>query len=233
MRIDNKLILVVDDETKIVEVLRSYLVNSRYTVCAAYSGNEALEMFERVQPSLVVLDLMLPDICGEEVCRTIRKKSTVPIIMLTAKVEEEDILKGFDIGADDYILKPFSPRQLVARVGALLRRAAGDKKPPCGILLFNEGDLIIDTVKHEIKRSGEIINLTPVEFKILATMAKYPAKVFTREELIIFVFDGKFERFSRTIDTHVKNLRQKLEKDNKNPRFILTVHGIGYRFGGS
>lgn len=229
---DSKRILVVDDEDKIVEVVKSYLENSGYSVYTAFNGSQALEMYERVNPALIILDLMLPDLSGEEICRTIRKRSAVPIIMLTAKVEEEDILKGLDIGADDYVTKPFSPRQLVARVGALLRRVSGETVPLSGVLSFNDGALVIDTLKYEVRKGQNIVNLTPIEYKLLSTIVKYPSKVFTREELIAFAFGEDFEGYDRTVDTHIKNLRQKIEDDSKNPQFILTVHGVGYRFGG-
>ena len=227
-----KRILVVDDEPKIVEVVKSYLKNSGYNVFEAYNGKQAFELFEKVSPSLVVLDLMLPDITGEEICRSLRKKSRVPIIMLTARIEEEDILKGLDIGADDYITKPFSPRQLVARVAALLRRTEEDGALLTGILSFNDDDLIIDYKNHVVKKHGMEINITPNEYKMLTTMSRYPKKAFTREELISLVIGDDFAGFDRTIDTHTKNLRQKIETDPKNPQYILTVHGIGYRFGG-
>lgn len=227
-----KKILIVDDEPKIVEVVKSYLENSGYNVFEAYNGKQAFELFEKVNPNLVVLDLMLPDITGEEICWTLRKKSRVPIIMLTAKIEEEDILKGLDIGADDYVTKPFSPRQLVARVAALLRRTEEDGTPLTDILSFNNDDLIIDYKNYVIKKHGMEINITPNEYKILTTMSKYPKKAFTREELISLVIGDDFEGFDRTIDTHIKNLRQKIETDPKNPQYILTVHGVGYRFGG-
>jgi len=227
-----KKILVVDDEVKIVEVVKSYLENSGYSVTEAYNGKDALDKFEKVNPALVVLDLMLPDISGEEICKTIRKKSRVPIIMLTAKIEEEDILKGLNIGADDYITKPFSPRQLVARVKAVLRRASDTPVPLSNIMSFNDDDLVIDTLKYEVKKNGNIVNLTPNEYKLLMTMVRYPDKTFTREELICMVLGEDFDGYDRTIDTHIKNIRQKIESDPKNPKYILTVHGIGYRFGG-
>lgn len=227
-----KRILVVDDETKIVDVVKSYLESSGYPVSEAFDGKQALEMFERVNPALIILDLMLPDITGEEVCRTIRKRSMVPIIMLTAKVEEEHILKGLDIGADDYVTKPFSPRQLIARVGALLRRSTGDNLPLSGIVSFNKGDLVVDCSGYEVKKAGKILNLTPNEFKILFALIKYPTKVFTREELINAIKSEDADVYDRTIDTHIKNLRQKIETDSKNPVYIITVHGVGYRFGG-
>lgn len=227
-----KKILVVDDEEKIGEVVEAYLHHNGYRVVRALSGKEALEIFEKENPALIVLDLMLPDITGEEVCRTLRKKSRVPIIMLTAKVEEDDILKGLDIGADDYITKPFSPRELVARVTALFRRTSEEPIPLTNILEFNDGDLIINILKHEVKKGGKAIILTPNEYKILLTMIKYPAKAFTREELISIALGDDFDGFDRTIDAHIKNLRQKIETDPKNPLYILTVYGTGYRFGG-
>jgi len=227
-----KKILIVDDEKKIVEVAKSYLENSGYSVFEAYNGKEALDKFEKENPALVILDLMLPDITGEEICKALRKKSRVPIIMLTAKVEEEDVLKGLNIGADDYVTKPFSPRQLVARVEAVLRRAGDALVPLSSLISFNNDELVIDTLKYEVKRNGQIVNLTPNEYKLLLTMAKYPNKTFTREELIYMALGVDFDGYDRTIDTHIKNIRQKIESDPKNPKYILTVHGIGYRFGG-
>lgn len=232
MPVNNKRILVVDDEKKIVDVVKSYLENSGYSVIEAFNGKEALDKFDRFGPCLVVLDLMLPDVSGEDICKTIRKKSRVPIIMLTAKVEEEDILKGLNIGADDYVLKPFSPKQLVARVVAVLRRTEDDIVPLANILSYNDGDLLIDTLKYEIRKNDTALNLTPNEYKILMTLVKYPSKVFTREELVSMVLGGDYDGYDRTIDTHIKNLRQKIESDPKNPKYIITVHGIGYRFGG-
>lgn len=231
MVISGKKILVVDDEKKIVEVVKSYLEHGGYEVHDVYNGSQALNMFEIIDPSLIILDLMLPDISGEEICKIIRKKSRVPIIMLTAKVEEEDILKGLDIGADDYIIKPFSPKQLVARVGAVLRRTSEDPVPLSNIISFND-DLVIDNLKYEVRKNNSIVNLTPNEYKILMTLVKYPKKTFTREELISIALGEDFEGFDRTVDTHIKNLRQKIETDPKAPKYILTVHGIGYRFDG-
>jgi len=228
----NKNILVVDDEVKIVQVIKSYLENSGYTVYEAYTAKQALEKFQEVNPSLIVLDLMLPDMAGEDICRKLREKSRVPIIMLTAKVDEEDILRGLNIGADDYVTKPFSPRQLVARIDAVLRRSADSAAPLSDILSFNNGDIVINTQKYEVKRDGKAINLTPKEYKLLVTMAKHPDKVFTREELIYSVLGEDYDGYDRTIDTHIKNIRQKIEPDPRAPRYILTVHGIGYRFGG-
>lgn len=227
-----KKILIVDDEMKIVEVVKSYLENSGYSVYEAYNGKEALDKFEKVNPNLVILDLMLPDMTGEEICKALRKKSRVPIIMLTAKVEEEDVLRGLNIGADDYVTKPFSPRQLAARVEAVLRRASDALVPLSSLISFNNDELVIDTLKYQVKRYGKIINLTPNEYKLLLTLVKYPDKVFTREELISIALGDSYNGYERTIDTHIKNIRQKIEFDPKNPKYILTVHGIGYRFGG-
>jgi DNA-binding response OmpR family regulator len=232
MQKNSKKILVVDDEAKIVEVVKSYLENSGYSVVEAFDGGQALKVFDSSNPSLVILDLMLPDISGEEVCRILRKKSRVPIIMLTAKIEEEDILKGLNIGADDYVTKPFSPRQLVARVMAHLRRTEEESLPLTNIMSFND-DLTIDTVKYEVRKNGEVVNLTPNEYKLLMTMIKYPAKTFTREELVSMVLGEDYDGYDRTIDTHIKNLRQKIETDPKSSKYILTVHGVGYKFGGS
>ncbi len=227
-----KRILVVDDEINIVEVIKSYLENSGYEVLTAFDGKKALEIIEKEKLSLVVLDLMLPDIMGQDVCKTIRKRSNIPILMLTARIEEEDILKGLDIGADDYMTKPFRPKELVARVGALIRRYKGERMPLSGFLHFNDNDFVIDTLKQEVKKNGLVVNLTPVEYKIILNLAKNPLKVFTRDELINNIFGLDFDGYDRTIDTHIKNLRQKIEDNSRNPELIITVHGTGYRFGG-
>lgn len=232
MESDVKKILVVDDEEKIVEFVESYLENSGYDVYKAYTGNDALEIFHSKNISLILLDLMLPDISGEEICKKIRKVSKIPIIMLTAKIEEENILKGLAIGADDYITKPFSPRQLVARVKAILRRVEGEYFNIPNILSFCEGKLIINQTNYEVLKNNQHINLTPSEYKILLTLAKRPNKVFTREELINHAFEGDFIGFDRTIDSHIKNLRYKLETNPKQCKYILTIRGIGYKFGG-
>ncbi|WP_444644225.1 response regulator [Caproiciproducens sp. R1] len=229
MNRNRKRILVVDDEPKIVEVVTSYLEKSGYAVRGVFSGKEAYESFEREKPSLVILDWMLPDTTGEEICRMLRQKSDVPIIMLTAKVEEEDILHGLQIGADDYVTKPFSPRQLVARVEAVLRRTEGDSSP---VLSFRRGELIVDMDGYDVMLSGRPAGLTPNEFKIVGALARHPNKVFTREELIAIVSGDDFNGFDRVIDTHIKNIRQKIETDTRNPEYILTVHGVGYKFGG-
>ncbi len=227
-----KKVLVVDDEIKIVEIVKAYLEKNEYNVITAFNGKDAIKFFEREKPSLVILDLMLPDLSGEDVCRQIRKISSVPIIMLTAKVSEKDVINGLNIGADGYILKPFSPNELIARVSAILRRTKDTIDPLANIFNFNDNDLVIDVLKHEVKKSGNVVNLTPTEYKILLTLIKYSTKLFTREELISIVFDDYYDSFDRTIDSHIKNLRQKIETNSKNPQYILTVHGVGYKFGG-
>jgi len=174
---------------------------------------------------------MLPGLSGEEVCRAIRSVSRVPIIMLTAKSADESVVLGFDIGADDYVIKPFSPRQLMARIEAVLRRT-GDEVTLTNVLSFNGGELMIDGNRREVKKYGERVSLTPAEFNILFSLAKYPQKTFTREELILLALGDGYEGFDRVIDTHIKNIRQKIEPIPKEPRYIRTVHAVGYAFGG-
>ena len=223
-------VLIVDDEPKIAEVVGSYLRKAGFAPVYASSGAQALELFEKERPCLVVLDLMLPDISGEDVCRKLRARSRVPIIMLTAKVEDADAVKGLGLGADDYVTKPFSPRQLVARVEAVLRRAAGDASPLARVLSFGGDDLLIDAVAGEVRKGGMPVSVTPRELRILRVLAAHPGRVFSRDELIARALGDDFDGFDRTIDAHVKNLRQKIETDPRSPRYILTVHGIGYRF---
>lgn len=225
-----KSVLVVDDEPKIAEVVHSYLEKSGYKPICAQNGNDAMSLFEKHSPSLVILDLMLPDMTGEDICREIRRSSRVPIIMLTAKIGEEDIIKGLGLGADDYLTKPFSPRQLMARVEAVMRRASEDE-PLTEELRFNDGDLVIFVRQHEVYKRGVLVSLTPNEFNILLTLAKHPHRAYTREELIGQALKNDFDGFDRVIDTHIKNLRQKIEDNSKTPVYILTVHGTGYKFG--
>lgn len=229
---EKKRILVVDDEVKIVEVVKSYLEKEGYLVGVAYNGKEALEVFERFNPALAILDLMLPDMTGEAICAAIRKKSRIPIIMLTAKVDESSILNGFDLGTDDYVTKPFSPKQLVARVAALLRRTGDELVMMAKSYSYNREDLIVDDSKHEVRKKGVNVNLTPSEYKILLALINYNKKVFTREELVSITLGEDYDGFDRVIDSHIKNLRQKIETNPKEPEYILTVHGVGYRFGG-
>jgi len=220
----------VDDEAKILEVVRSYLGREGFEVHTAGTGTEALACFERVSPALIVLDLMLPDLPGEEVCRRVRRSSRVPIIMLTAKVEEADRLRGFALGADDYLVKPFSPRELVARAHALLRRSAREPLPLVSPLSFGGDELVLDFARQIVSRRGRRIGLTPKEYRLLLTLASHPGRVFARDELIRFAMGQDFSGFDRTVDAHIKNLRKKLEEDPNQPRYVLTVHGVGYRF---
>lgn len=224
----NKNILIVDDEKKIVEVIEAYLKRESYNIFKAYNGNDALSIFYKENIDLIILDLMLPDIKGEEICKEIRGVSEVPIIMLTAKVQEEDILNGFSIGSDDYMTKPFSPRQLVARVNAVIKRSVKNKDE---ILSFNNGDLLIDANNYDVMKCGEKVNLTATEFKILLILATNN-KVFTRGELLDKSMGDEFEVYDRVIDSHIKNIRHKIETNSKKPLYIKTVHGIGYKFGG-
>lgn len=227
-----KKVLVVDDEPKIIQVVSAYLEKEGYQVFAASSGDEALELNGRKAPDLIILDLRLPDLSGEEVCRRIRQRRDTPILMLTAKAEEEDKVQGLAIGADDYLTKPFSPRELVARVRAILRRVKAEREPQRDLISFDNGRVRIDVAKQEVSLNGEIITLTPNEYKLLLALARYPGRVYTRSELINKVQGYEYEGYDRTIDAHVKNLRQKIEEDPKNPRYILTVFGVGYKFGG-
>jgi two-component system alkaline phosphatase synthesis response regulator PhoP len=220
-------ILVVDDERKIVDLVRMYLEKDGYRVLAAYDGRQAVELSRRERPALVVLDLNLPEVDGLEVCRAIRRESAVPIVMLTARDEDTDKILGLELGADDYVTKPFSPRELVARVRAVLRRTQGaDAKNE----RIEAGDIVVDLPRHEARRSGEVLDLTPTEFRLLEVMAGDPGRVFTRLQLLDRVQGEAYEGYERTIDVHVKNLRQKLEKDSASPRYIITVHGVGYKF---
>lgn len=225
-------ILVIEDELKIADVVRSYLEKSGYVVYVAHDCATGQKLLDTKQPHLIVLDLMLPDMSGEAFCKQVRRKSRIPIIMLTAKVEEMDILRGLDIGADDYMTKPFSVKQLVARVQALLRRTSDEMIPLVNTLSFNNNDLVLEPQKHEVRKGGQLVSLTPNEFKILMVLVTYPNKVFTRDDLIVSALGRDFEGFDRTVDSHIKNIRQKIETDTKDPKYVLTVHGVGYRFGG-
>jgi len=227
-----KKVLVVDDEVKIIEVVKSYLECKDFIVLSAENGKQALNIFESENIALIVLDLMLPDMSGEEICMEIRKKSRVPIIMLTAKVEESDMLRGLNIGADDYITKPFSLKALYARIEAVLRRSSDDPVPLYNKTAFNNGDLEVDFESRTIKKNLAEINLTPNEFKILGALIKYPNKVFTREDIINVALGDEFEGYDRAVDSHIKNIRQKIESDPKNPVYVLTIYGVGYKFGG-
>jgi DNA-binding response OmpR family regulator len=221
-------ILIVEDEKKIADIVRGYLEKEGYRVRHAADGAEALKLLKE-EFDLVILDLMLPDMQGEELCGIIRENSDVPVIMLTARSAEEDRIKGLGIGADDYVVKPFSPRELVARVKAHLRRAGKTKKK---MLSFNRSVLKIDLDNREVLKEGSPVVLTPTEFKILVSLSENPGRVFSREQLVNIVQGYDFEGYDRTIDAHVKNLRHKIEKDSREPKFIRTVYGIGYKFTG-
>lgn len=225
-------VLVVDDEAMIREAVSSYLSKQGCHVFSADNGGDALAIFEREAVTFVILDLMLPDMSGEDVCRAIRKKSRAPVLMLTAKTQEEDVLNGLQIGADDYVTKPFSLRELYARMTAILRRTSDDLKPLAEKYSWNENDLNIDFEHSEARKKGALLSLTPSEWNILSALIRHPKKVFTREELIELVFGPDFDGYDRVIDTHIKNLRKKVEDNPKKPLYVKTVHGLGYKFGG-
>jgi DNA-binding response OmpR family regulator len=224
--------LVVDDERKIVDIVRAYLEREGYAVVTAADGQEALRAFRRERPALVVLDLMLPRVSGWDVCRAIRAESDVPIILLTARDDVTDKVLGLELGADDYVTKPFEPRELVARVRAHLRRAngsgAGRAEPA-----IHWGDVVVDRERREVRRGGEPIALTRSEFDIVALLAGSPGRVYTRLQLLEASQGDAYEGYERTIDSHVKNLRQKLEPDPRKPRYVLTVFGVGYKAAAS
>ena len=222
-----KRILIVDDEKEIVRTVRAYLNNEGFKTYAAYDGEQALRAWEEKQPDLIVLDLMLPKLSGIDVTKEIRKKSNTPIIMLTAKAAESDRIVGLELGADDYIVKPFSPRELVARVRAVLRRIEGVGSETEHIV---KSELKINLKTREVRIREEEIRLTSTEFDLLAFLAQHAGQVFTRLQLLHEVQGYTYDSFARTIDTHVKNLRRKIELDARAPQYILTVHGVGYRF---
>ncbi|HEX9028465.1 MAG TPA: response regulator transcription factor [Anaerolineales bacterium] len=223
----NELILVVDDEAPIVELAQDYLERAGFRVLRASDGVTALAVARRDQPDLIVLDLKLPGMDGLDVCRSLRRESDVPIIMLTARVEEADRLIGLELGADDYISKPFSPRELVARVRTVLRRAHGSMHQPG---LVRAADLEIDLEGHRVTRSGVPVKLSRIEFNLLAILAQHPGQIFSRAQLLDRLHGFAFDGYDRSIDAHIKNLRHKLESDPAEPRYVLTVYGIGYQF---
>lgn len=224
-----KTILVVDDEAKIVRLVRDYLEQAGFHVVTASNGRQALQAFRTEQPHLVILDLGLPEMDGLDVARQIRKESNLPIIMLTARVDEADRVAGLELGADDYVTKPFSPRELLARVRAVLRRTEKGEEPVAEVI--EAGDVRIDPVRRQVTVAGKPVELTPTEFDLLATMAREPGRVFTRLQLLEKVQGyAAYEGFERTIDAHIKNLRRKIEPDPRRPRYIQTVFGVGYRF---
>jgi two-component system alkaline phosphatase synthesis response regulator PhoP len=223
----NELILVVDDEAKIVKQARDYLEKGGFRVASAADGKTALAVARHERPDLIVLDLNLPEMDGLDVCRALRRESDVPVIMLTARVDEADRLIGLELGADDYITKPFSPRELVARVRAVLRRTQGGPRQPG---LIRAGELEIDLHGHRVTRGGEPLRLTRAEFNLLAVLAQHPGQTFSREQLLGRLHGVTYEGYDRSVDAHIKNLRRKLEPDPAEPRYVLTVYGVGYKF---
>ena len=223
-----KKILVIDDEPKIVEICCDYLKAAGFDVIVAGDGPQGLSQARTQKPDLVVLDLMLPGMDGLDVCRALRHDSEIPIIMLTARVEEADKLVGLELGADDYITKPFSPRELVARVRTVLRRAGGDPTSE----VIRVGEVTLDRTRYEVDLPNHIIPLTPTEFEILATLMSQPGRIFSRSQLLMAVHGVAFESYERAIDSHIRNLRRKLESAPQAGSYIVTVHGVGYKFEG-
>ena len=221
-----KRVLVVDDDAKTVELVKLYLNRDGYRVLTAYDGVESLRLARESRPDLIVLDLMLPGMDGLEVCRTLRDESDVPIIMLTARTTDEDKLTGLGLGADDYVTKPFSPRELAARIRTVLRRSAGERGPA----EIKRGEVVLSFFKQEASIDGRPLNLTPVEFKLLGVLIKEPGRVFSRAQLVEKALGYDYEGFDRTIDVHILNLRRKLEADPSHPKRIKTVYGAGYKF---
>jgi len=225
-------ILIVEDDTKIANVIKVYLQEAGFRVLHTDSGREAVQIALKERPLAVLLDLMLPDISGEEVCQEIKQYEDFPVIMVTSKYSEEERVAGFALGADDYVVKPFSPRELVYRVKAVIKRAnhtdAGEGKP----MSFNGGELVIDGQTYEVLVRGEPVKITSTEFKVLHTLAVNPTRVYPRDELVEKALGYQFEGYERSIDAHVKNLRRKIEADTRNPVYVQTVYGVGYRFSG-
>ena len=225
-----KNILIIEDEVQVSDVIKGYLQKEGYTVYTSTTGTNGMDLFKTIDFQLVILDLMLPDISGEEICKLIRQSSNVHIFMLTAKGSLNDRIEGLNIGADEYLIKPFSPRELTARVNALFRRIS--EPDPSNDYLFYDGYLGIDYEKRTVTVQDELIALTPNEFSILSTLVVNKGKVLSREQLIDKVFGADFAGFDRTIDVHIKNIRKKIEVDTKNPKYVITVLKVGYKFGG-
>lgn len=223
----SKKILVVDDEPEIVKLVRAYLEKAGFTVVSATEGHEAMAVFRHEHPNLVILDLNLPGMDGLDVCRALRRSSDVPIIMLTARIEETDRLIGLELGADDYVVKPFSPREIVARTRAVLRRSEGEPVRPD---VLTSGDLSLDLIRRTATLAGGTLELTTMEFDLLALLIMHPGQVFTRIQLLERLQEQFYPGYERTIDVHIMNLRKKLDDDPKKPRYIGTVRGVGYHF---
>jgi len=227
-----KTILVVEDDRKIAKVVKVYLEGEGFRVFTAEKGKEALDIALKEPLSLVILDLMLPDMSGEEICQELKEIGDLPVIMLTAKSSEEERVAGFGLGADDYVVKPFSPRELMARVKAVMKRSQKQDISDKGPISFNKGKLSIDSRSYEVRNKDLLLTLTPTEFKILSVLAGSPGRVFTRGELVDSALGYQFEGYERSIDAHIKNIRQKIEDDPRSPLFISTVYGVGYKFSG-
>jgi len=221
-----KKILVVDDEKKIVDILKAYLERDGYQVITSYDGQSALDLARSNSPDLIILDLMLPEVSGWDVCRELRKEADVPIIMLTARDDTTDKIIGLELGADDYVTKPFDPKEIISRVRAVLRRSEGKAVSKA---ILTVGDIIIDTEKRLVRRGDLNIELTPIEFDILRVMAENPGRVYSRMQLLDKVQGDAYEGYERTVDSHIKNLRKKLELDSEHPEYIITIYGVGYK----
>jgi DNA-binding response OmpR family regulator len=228
----NERVLVVDDEPSVHVVVRAYLEREGFVVLSAADGREGLRLAEERRPALIVLDLMLPDVSGEELAREVRRRSDVPILMLTARSAEEDRIAGLELGADDYLTKPFSARELVARIKAVLRRAPDNEDAPLlARMHLDDGSLVLDTDRHEVTVAGEDVALTASEFRLLVALARHPGRVYSRAELVERLQGDDGAGHARTIDRHVKNLRRKLGDDPRDPRYVVTVQGVGYKLG--
>jgi two-component system OmpR family response regulator len=225
-------ILLVEDDKKIARIVKVYLEDAGYKVVQVERGKDAITFARKELPLAVILDLMLPDISGEEVCQELKEMGDFPIIMLTAKYSEEERVAGFALGADDYVVKPFSPRELVYRMKAVLRRSQKGDGEVLEPMSFNNGSLVIDGQGYEVKKNGQLLKITPTEFKVLYSLASAPGKVFTREDLVEKALGYQFEGYERSIDAHIKNIRYKIEDDPRSPAFIITIYGVGYRFSG-
>ncbi|BAI79798.1 two-component system, OmpR family, response regulator [Deferribacter desulfuricans SSM1] len=222
-------IFIIEDDKKIANIVSSYLKHEGVEVFHFINGKEALDAVIELNPDLIILDLMLPDISGEELCQDIKEMVDIPIIMLTAKSSEEEKLAGFALGADDYVTKPFSPRELIYRVKAILKRV---RKSSSEKLSFNNGELILDSSKYEALLNGKNLNLTPTEFKILLVLAEKPEKVFSRYDIIEQALGYQFDGYDRNVDAHIKNIRAKMSKLSEDAKYIVTVYGVGYKFVG-
>lgn len=225
-------ILLIEDERGISKIMKSYLENDGYNVFQAFDGKSALDVFENEDIDLILLDLMIPEISGEDLIKEIRNKSNVPVIMVTAKVNEDDIINGLKLGADDYVTKPFSPKELMQRIKTVLRRIEKYGIPRADIIKTTDGRLEMDLEYNRFFKDGEEIFLTKNEFQIVKTLFSNPNKIFTREEIIEITFGFDYDAYDRAIDTHIKNIRQKIEDNPKKPSYIKTIYGMGYKSGG-